>query len=745
MKSTYSNYKVSGDITTDLDSLKQGPTQSIMDAARTTSEQQSDNTRGPDGKEVIEVVNQPGGVSAPTTGSTDSSTIKRLKKDIKELDSMLEGMDQSSNIVKQTSSNIVIETKTKRTVEEQRNLLEDKTEGKLSSSGKVTSKSNVVAKEEKKDQRTANHLSSTNGTTNSYSYSSKSNDYSTSRIPNGKPGYEDEEVEIKQEPAGEVRKIVWRNRFEKTYEAQDGTPHISIEEESRRKREKHLHDLSSSISINQHHPPAPPQRGPVSPRQLQLQYAVYWPNHSPNISPGGQSWADPIPMPTPPHISPKGEPGVAYVYTYGQNQSGSQVQHLPPLNYVSAPPGTTVRHNDSAPSLSPSSGNQPVIYHYSYHYTLQPGHSLPEGVPQPPGTTYPIQPALQVATPVDKGPHKSGPTSLNSYEYKKTTSSHTSSAVDRSDTTNVIRHYSPERTTEPRFPTTEPRFPTTEPRFPTTTRDGPPYDDRYPRDTEPDSNRNISITINKSSRHVTHTKDYPSGGPSTSTPFPTTGRSRSSSPDRYPRGPGTAPYGTVTHVTRTSYSDSLDRLRKPPHEGLPFPDTSPIRPKDDSKIPRRIDDLMTTLSDSEDGTHRRPLDAKGMNGPRAHSPEKEPLIIGTKVSSESKEFSLSENKSDLKREETKNVAGPPVYYPPGHHQLFDESMHTMTLKEKQAPRHGQMEDGKSFWLQREWFFVPVKRRHGNGSRLPTSLLWSSVRHYVKKLATTFFDSTSHIF
>ena len=38
---------------------------------------------------------------------------------------------------------------------------------------------------------------------------------------------EDDLALINEPPGGEVRKIVWRNRFEKTYETQDGTPTVS--------------------------------------------------------------------------------------------------------------------------------------------------------------------------------------------------------------------------------------------------------------------------------------------------------------------------------------------------------------------------------------------------------------------------------------------------------------------------------------------------------------------------------------
>ena len=79
-----------------------------------------------------------------------------------------------------------------------------------------------------------------------------------------------------------------------------------------------------------------------------------------------------------------------------------------------------------------------------------------------------------------------------------------------------------------------------------------------------------------------------------------------------------------------------------------------------------------------------------------------------------------ENKVEIaKREETKNLAGPPVYYPPGHKGIFDESMHvslliydnhdpeiSMTLfstdfdtQRKQTTRNGQVEAREGSGLQ----------------------------------------------
>lgn len=327
-------------------------------------------------------------------------------------------------------------------------------------------------------------------------------------------------------------------------------------------------------------------------------------NTSLQISPGGQSWAEPVPLPTPPQqISPR-EPGVAYIYNYGSS-GGSAVQPLPPLNYVAVAPPTS----EGAPSPTPSAlaSGQPVIYHYSYHYTIQPGQQLPEGAAHPPNSP---PPALQIAQPPATG-------------FSQTTSStnrinKSSTVKETHQTSSTSRHHSTSRTGDDR-PKEEPtslypsnRRPTypgdDKPGGPTsinysvnttnyktethhhpfpTTPDKTSGDPRHPSSQHPnDPNRNITININKTTTHTTHTTtrdgEYPEGIiPVTSTPY----RGSSRSPDRHypnePRYPGPGP------------NDSLERVRKHPQPGLPFPDASPVKPQDGTRIPRKVDDLMS--------------------------------------------------------------------------------------------------------------------------------------------------------
>ena len=335
------------------------------------------------------------------------------------------------------------------------------------------------------------------------------------------------------------------------------------------------------------------------------------------------------------------------MYSYGQS-GGSQVQHLPPLNYVSIPGPSSVPPSEGAPSPTPSgASNQPIVYHYSYHYTIQPGQTLPNGMPAPPGA--PMQgvtstqpntqppPALQMvnATPQQTQPSKpdSIPNGTNSVNYnlysssinKNTTSS---TVVNKSEnksssTVHHIHHYGP-GSNEPKsngpssIPVTNGYGPC-DPRSPLN-RDGPgsppgPCDPNYPgkmgrlgsppRTNDDDPNRpggpnsNISININKTMTHTTHyTGQRPDGTPLTSTPYHNRNRSRSPSPERYPRKVRDPNDPSTLYITRTSYSDSLERLRKPAHQGLPFPETSPIKPGN-AKIPRHVDDLMEDFPDAD--------------------------------------------------------------------------------------------------------------------------------------------------
>lgn len=340
------------------------------------------------------------------------------------------------------------------------------------------------------------------------------------------------------------------------------------------------------------------------------------------ISPGSQSWVDPVPLPTPPQqVSPR-EPGVAYIYNYGSS-GGSAVQPLPPLNYVAvAPPNS----DGAAPSPTPSTltQGQPVIYHYSYHYTIQPGQSLPDGAhppSSPPG-------ALQVVPPPATG-----------YSSQSTTDATHANSINK--TTNIVNevhrttnrdiHHHHNATTKtfngrpgdrepldaqynpnnnrPGYPgdrkpgsnsinysvnSSSYKTETHDHPFPTMPSDkaprSPSFDNRDPSGRPNDPNRNITININKTTTHTSRTTNsdgtYPPNDnqlPLTSTPY----RGRSGSPER--RYPGDIRY-------TSGPSDSLERVRRLPQSGLPFPDNSPVKSQDSTHIPRKVDDLMTDFS-----------------------------------------------------------------------------------------------------------------------------------------------------
>jgi len=196
--------------------------------------------------------------------------------------------------------------------------------------------------------------------------------------------------------------------------------------------------------------------------------------------------------------------------------------------------------------------------------------------------------------------------------------------------------------------------------FPIAPRDrSPPHspDSRSPaRPGEPKININIHETKTYSS--TTRTDDH--GFPITSTPH----RGTSRSPDRH--------YGP---------SDSLDRVRRPPNTGLPFPNESPVKPQDPAHIPRNVDKLLSEVSERNGGV-------RGYSG----HPDGEPLITheSQQKSSSHEQAQLAPERNEIntmspsklreEREKSKNQPGPAVYYPPGQ-EAFTESMHTMTLKE----------------------------------------------------------------
>jgi len=533
----------------------------------------------------------------------------------------------------------------------------------------------------------------------------------TTSLHNGTNGqqtqqYDADEEEEDYTKSGEVRRIVWRNRYEKTYEGSDS------------------------------------QQAP----------------QPPTVSPGASSWAEPIPLPTPPQLSPR-EPGVAYIYTYGQDASGSQVKPLPNLNYVQVPGAGSVPPSEGAPSPTPSQlqQGQPIIYHYSYHYNIQPNAdgTMPAmaGVPPPAlqmaptthtlpaGQIVNVQPGTQQSPP--EHPHQPG--GSNSINYNITSSSVSSNkSTSINNRTETTTHVLPGSTGSPGYPTggyptggyPNGGYPTggyPNGGYPTGGRPGSPDEPSAltvqpvtgpngpgePDGPDGPNGKNISITINKTTTtHTSHSghpghpghPGYPGGQPNclhettvscgpqcsfgpnginptkrpvndsplTSTPYPTRGRSTSPEPrdGGMPVPPGNVHLNYTNNVYHHSHSDSLERVRRPKHHGLPFPDTSPIKGQANGKIPRKVDDLMTSFTDSEDGP---PYPRSG----RSHypEPEDEPLIpANAKIEVRAQADASALAVADAGPDPTKNVCGPAVYYPPGH-EMFHETMHTMTLKE----------------------------------------------------------------
>ncbi|XP_018012755.1 uncharacterized protein LOC108669839 isoform X3 [Hyalella azteca] len=420
-------------------------------------------------------------------------------------------------------------------------------------------------------------------------------------------GHYDDDMIINDEKGGEVRRIVWRNRYEKTYETTDSsTPTISIEKDAQNRRYMSSDVTEANTISSLTRPHVPPQIAPPP--------ASGYSANSTNVN---KTTINEV------HHHTTSRDTRHHVTT-------NKVIHEPPLGYL----------DDGKPDY-PGNGRP------GYPRDGQPGYPR-DGQPGYPRDGQPGYPRDgQPGYPGDRKPPADGKPGSSSINY----------SVNSSTNYVTETHHHP---------------------FPTGPGDKgprePPYDDRDPPLRPNDPSRNITININKTTTHTTRTTrdgDYPSGGdqPLTSTPY----RGRSRSPDRrypseprYPSGP----------------SDSLERVRRVREPGLPFPDTSPVRPVGEQRLPRRVDDLLNEFPVKNGGPHR--------TGYNAH-PDSEPLL-STQTRHVRDEIiippperneinTVSPAKLREEREKTKNIAGPPVYYPPGH-EAFAESMHTMTLKEE---------------------------------------------------------------
>ncbi|XP_023727276.1 mucin-5AC isoform X3 [Cryptotermes secundus] len=162
---------------------------------------------------------------------------------------------------------------------------------------------------------------------------------------------------------------------------------------------------------------------------------------------------------------------------------------------------------------------------------------------------------------------------------------------------------------------------------------------------------------------------------------------------------------TYKYSSHSSHSTSSKFPTQPEEQQpllpRPFPTPSPTpAPNTNSQPPKRLDDLMASFSDTE-STHHYPTEkhthqspppyAEGINGvavvtPTPNATAKTALSAAVTTSAAVKD-----------RPKTKNITGPPVYYPPGV-ELFakkEESLATQGKKESGRYEYEYGKDSKS--------------------------------------------------
>uniref|UniRef100_A0A182WLN7 Uncharacterized protein n=1 Tax=Anopheles minimus TaxID=112268 RepID=A0A182WLN7_9DIPT len=141
-----------------------------------------------------------------------------------------------------------------------------------------------------------------------------------------------------------------------------------------------------------------------------------------------------------------------------------------------------------------------------------------------------------------------------------------------------------------------------------------------------------------------------------------------------PGGPGgVPPPTTVTYKYSSTTTNATRNLYPPPAERepllQPFPTDGIDRSDIDGNPPRRLDDLMATFGEDGQIIYQSKVTSQTENGtgPRRPSPEKNgtgPKPIDDTVDQKTAPNQLA----------SKNIAGPPVYYPPGHEMFAKKEM-----------------------------------------------------------------------
>lgn len=137
-------------------------------------------------------------------------------------------------------------------------------------------------------------------------------------------------------------------------------------------------------------------------------------------------------------------------------------------------------------------------------------------------------------------------------------------------------------------------------------------------------------------------------------------------PDRhgtYPRAPQQpAPPTTVTYKYSSTTTNASRNVYPPPEERepllQPFPTDGIPQSEIDGNPPKRVEDLMATLGENGQLTYmsKHTHSHENGSGPRKARQPSPPARVVEEPLDSSKSAPLS----------SKNIAGPPVYYPPGH-------------------------------------------------------------------------------
>uniref|UniRef100_A0A182K9A8 Uncharacterized protein n=1 Tax=Anopheles christyi TaxID=43041 RepID=A0A182K9A8_9DIPT len=141
-----------------------------------------------------------------------------------------------------------------------------------------------------------------------------------------------------------------------------------------------------------------------------------------------------------------------------------------------------------------------------------------------------------------------------------------------------------------------------------------------------------------------------------------------------PGAPGSGvppPPTTVTYKYSSTTTNATRNMYPPPAERepllQPFPTDGIDRNDIDGNPPRRLDDLMATFGEDGQVIYQSKVTSQTDSGPKRPSPERNGT--GTKPIDDSVDLKSAPNQSS-----SKNIAGPPVYYPPGHEMFAKKEM-----------------------------------------------------------------------